>query len=52
MFLTGLTILSYVNPLSTNQLSCVSMTNKECKVRPEIINVNSVEPTYIHSVKY
>ena len=52
MFLTGLTILSYVNPLSTNQLSCVSMTNKECTVRPEIINVNSVEPTYIHSVKY
>ena len=52
MFLTGLTILSYVNPLSTNQLSCVSMTNKECKVRTEIINVNSVEPAYIHSVKY
>ena len=24
-------------------MSCISMTNKECKVRPEIINVNSNE---------
>ena len=40
-FLVGLTVLSYVNPLSRNQLSCISMNNQECKVRPEIINVNS-----------
>ena len=38
-FLVGLTVLSYLNPLSTNQLSatplsCISMTNKEYKVRP------------------
>ena len=39
---TGLTILSRVNSLS-NSLKCISMTNKECKVRPEIINVNSNE---------
>ena len=39
-FLVGLTVLSYVNPLSTNQLSRISMTNKECKVRPEVININ------------
>ena len=39
---TGLTILSSVNSLS-NSLKCISMTNKECKVRPEIINVNSNE---------
>ena len=50
-FLVGLTVLSYVNPLSTNQLSvtplsCISMTNKKCKVRPEIINVNSDEPVF------
>ena len=43
MFLTGLTILSYVNPVITNQLSatslsCISMNNHECKVRLEIIN--------------
>ena len=45
-FLVGLTVLSYVNPLSTNQLSCISMTNKECKVRLEIINANSDEPAF------
>ena len=42
MFLTGLTVLSYINPLSTNQLSatplnCVSMNNQECRVRPELM---------------
>ena len=44
VFFTGLTILSTVNPLSTYQLSCIAMNNQECKVRPEIINVNCVEP--------
>ena len=46
MFLTGLTVLSYVSPLSTNQLSCISTNNQECNVRPEIINVNSDEPVF------
>ena len=27
-------------------LSCISITNKECKVRPEIVNVNSDEPLF------
>ena len=36
--------LSYLNPISTNQLGCTSMTNQECQVRPEITNVNSDEP--------
>ena len=44
IFLTRLTILSYLNPLSTNQLGCISKNNQECKVRPEIISVNSDEP--------
>ena len=44
--MAGLTVLSYVNQLSTNQLSCISMNNQECKVRPEIINVNSDEPAF------
>ena len=44
--MAGLTVLSYVNQLSTNQLSCISMNNQECKVRPEIINVNSNEPVF------
>ena len=45
-FLVGLTVLSYVNPLSTNQLSRISMTNKECKVRPEVININIEETIF------
>ena len=47
MFFTGLTILSTltgVNSLKANLLSCISMTNKECKVRPETVNANSDEP--------
>ena len=35
-----------------NSLSCISITNKECKVRPEIINVNSDESViYPFSIK-
>ena len=50
-FFSGLTILSSVNPLSATQLSatplkCISMTNQECKVRPEIFNFNSDEPVF------
>ena len=45
-FFAGLTILSYVNPLSKNQLSCISLTNQEFKVRPKIVNVNSDEPVF------
>ena len=29
--------------VSTTPLSCISMINQACKVRPEIINVNSNE---------
>ena len=31
---------------SVNSLSCILMANKECKVRPEIVNVNSNEPVF------
>ena len=46
--LTGLIVLSYLNLLSANQLnatrlSCISMNHQECKLRPEIVNVNSDE---------
>ena len=44
IFLTGLTVLSSLT--SANPLSCVSMNNQECKVRPESINVNSDEPVF------
>ena len=33
--------LSRVNPLE-----CISISNQECKVRPEIVNVNSNEPIF------
>ena len=37
---------------SCNELKCVSMHNQECKVRPELINVDSNElPFYPYSVK-
>ena len=32
--------------VSTNPLSCISMNNQACKVRPEIININSNEPVF------
>ena len=34
------------NLSSVNLLECVSMNNQECKVRPEIVNVNSKEPVF------
>ena len=38
--------------LSTTSLSCISMNNQACKVRPKIINVNSNEPVfYSFSIK-
>ena len=44
VFLTGLTILSSFT--SVNSLSCISMNNQECKVRPQIVNVNSDAPVF------
>ena len=37
VFLLGLTILSNF----TIALDCISMKNQECKIRPEIININN-----------
>ena len=34
-------------PLNAIPLICISMNNQECKVRPEIIIVNSDEPYFI-----
>ena len=44
IFLTELTVLSSLT--SATPLSCISMNNQECKVRPKIINVNSDEPVF------
>ena len=53
-FFTGLAFLSILttvnslnaallNPIS---LSCISMNNQECKVRPHIFNDNSKKPVF------
>ena len=44
--MVGLAVLHYVNPLSTNYLSCISTNNQECKVIPGIINGNSDERVF------
>ena len=33
--------------LDVNSLKCVSMNNQECKIRPQIININSNETHFI-----
>ena len=41
------TELAFLSSLvSTAQLSCISMNNQACKIRPEIININSNEPVF------
>ena len=45
MFFTGLTFLS--TSASVNLLSCISMNDQECKVRPQTDNVNSEEPVFL-----
>ena len=36
------------NLSTVNLLECVSMNNQECKLRVEIVNVNSKEPIFYH----
>ena len=44
IYLMGLALLSIL--VSTTPLSCISMNNQACKVRPEVINLNSNEPVF------
>ena len=44
IFLTGLALLSGL--VSTTALGYISVNNRACKVRPEIVNVNSNEPVF------
>ena len=44
MFYIGSLFLSSL--VSTTSLSCISMKNQECKVRPEIIHINSNNPIF------
>ena len=34
------------NVLNVNSLECVSMNNQDCKIRSEIINVNTNQPMF------
>ena len=34
------------NALNAIPLKCVSMHNQECRIRPEIMNINSNKPTF------
>ena len=44
-FFKAMTFFSY-NILNLNSLECVSMNNQECKIRSEIINVNTNETVF------
>ena len=44
-FFTVINFFSY-NALNLNSLECVSMNKQECKIRSEIINVNTNEPMF------
>ena len=48
VFFVGLTILSSF--AATNSLGCISMSNRECKTRPQVVNVNGDEPVFFHLV--
>ena len=45
MFFTARLFFS-CNVLNVNLLKCVSMNNEECRASPEIININSNEPSF------
>ena len=46
------TAITFFNLSNVNSLECVSMNNQECKVRTEIINLNTNEPMfYPYSIK-
>ena len=49
LFFVGLTILSdftNANSLNPISLSCISMNNQECKIRPQVVNVSGDESVF------
>ena len=46
VFSTAMTFFSF-NLLSVNSLKCISVKNQECKVREEVVNVNTNKPVEI-----
>ena len=50
-FFTAVTLFNF-NLSNVNSLKCASMNNQECKIRPEIISLNTNEPMfYPYSIK-
>ena len=45
VFFTAMTFFNF-NVLRVNSLECISMKNQECKVREEVINVNTNNPVF------
>ena len=43
LFLSSLVGTTYLNAIPLN---CISIKNQECKIRPEIININSNNPIF------
>ena len=51
MLFTAITFINF-NLSGVNSLECVSMNNQECKIRTEIMNLNTNEPVfYPYSIK-
>ena len=48
MIFTGLAISSTLT--SVNLLSCISVSNQKCKVRPQIVNINGDDPVFFSLV--
>ena len=44
-FVVAMSLFS-CNVLNATLLKCVSMNNQKCKIGPEIININSNEPSF------
>ena len=40
VFVVAMTFFGF-NPLGVNSLECISLNNQECKIRSEIININT-----------
>ena len=50
-FFTAMTFFNF-SLSSVNSLECVSMNNQECRIKSEIININTNEPMfYPYSIK-
>ena len=43
------TMMFFSSLSNVNPLECISLKNQECKVRPQIVNVNSNNPTFYPS---